>query len=146
MALNAYLNSPSPLPHIPPYPPSNPILERVTVLTLDGRTMIGTLHSCDGSMNLVLQSAIERIIRPRDEEVASEEVPLGLYIVRGDSVAVVGRCGNIPRGLVSRRERAGDETQSESIFEAQGTERDAVGFGYTAFALWDEGNMIPTKD
>jgi U6 snRNA-associated Sm-like protein LSm8 len=61
------------------------------VLTLDGRTMIGTLHSCDGSMNLVLQSAIERIIRPREEEVASEEVPLGLYIVRGDSVAVVGR-------------------------------------------------------
>jgi U6 snRNA-associated Sm-like protein LSm8 len=91
MALNAYLNSPS-LSLLPPsihtnhHPP-----ERVTVLTLDGRTMIGTLHSCDGSMNLVLQSAIERIIRPREEEVASEEVPLGLYIVRGDSVAVVGR-------------------------------------------------------
>ncbi|KAL5117864.1 hypothetical protein ACEQ8H_004182 [Pleosporales sp. CAS-2024a] len=73
MALNAYLN------------------KRVTVLTLDGRTMVGTLFSCDGSMNLVLQSAIERIIRPRDEDLASEEVPLGLYIVRGDSVAVVGR-------------------------------------------------------
>jgi hypothetical protein len=65
------------------------------------------------------------------------------YLRRGRKI---GLCGNIPRGLVSRRERAGDETQSESIFEAQGTERDAVGFGYTAFALWDEGNMIPTKD
>jgi len=53
--------------------------------------MIGTLFSCDGSMNLVLQNATERIIRPREEEVPSEEVPLGLYIVRGDSVAVVGR-------------------------------------------------------
>jgi len=42
-------------------------------------------------MNLVLQNATERIIRPREEEVPSEEVPLGLYIVRGDSVAVVGR-------------------------------------------------------
>ncbi|KAF1919918.1 hypothetical protein BDU57DRAFT_513228 [Ampelomyces quisqualis] len=73
MALSAYLN------------------KRVTVLTLDGRTMVGTLFSCDGSMNLVLQEAVERIIRPREEEVPSEEVPLGLYIVRGDSVAVVGR-------------------------------------------------------
>ncbi|CBX91503.1 hypothetical protein IAQ61_010849 [Plenodomus lingam] len=73
MSLNVYLN------------------KRVSVLTLDGRTMVGTLHSCDNSMNLVLQNAIERIIRPREEEVPSEEVPLGLYIVRGDSVAVVGR-------------------------------------------------------
>jgi U6 snRNA-associated Sm-like protein LSm8 len=53
--------------------------------------MVGVLFSCDGSMNLVLQDAIERIIRPVEEEVPSEEVPLGLYIVRGDSVAVVGR-------------------------------------------------------
>lgn len=42
-------------------------------------------------MNLVLQEATERIIRPVEEEVPSEEVPLGLYIIRGDSVAVVGR-------------------------------------------------------
>ena len=53
--------------------------------------MVGILHSCDGSMNLVLQGATERIIRPADEDVPSEEVPLGLYIIRGDTVAVVGR-------------------------------------------------------
>jgi U6 snRNA-associated Sm-like protein LSm8 len=53
--------------------------------------MVGTLHSCDNSMNLVLQDSTERIIRPADEEEPSEEVPLGLYIIRGDSVAVVGR-------------------------------------------------------
>ncbi|KAF9694679.1 hypothetical protein EKO04_007639 [Ascochyta lentis] len=73
MALNAYLN------------------KRVSVLTLDGRTMVGTLFSCDGSMNLVLADAYERIIRPAEDGVPSEEVPLGLYIVRGDSVAVCGR-------------------------------------------------------
>ncbi|CAG5162347.1 uncharacterized protein ALTATR162_LOCUS6203 [Alternaria atra] len=67
MALNAYLN------------------KRVSVLTLDGRTMVGLLHSCDGSMNLVLQEAVERIIRPIEDEEPSEEVPLGLYIIRGDS-------------------------------------------------------------
>ncbi|KAJ8118538.1 hypothetical protein OPT61_g511 [Boeremia exigua] len=49
--------------------------------------MVGTLFSCDGSMNLVLADAYERIIRPAEEGVPSEEVPLGLYIVRGDSVA-----------------------------------------------------------
>lgn len=53
--------------------------------------MVGTLFSCDGSMNLVLQDAIERIIRPREEDEESEEVPLGLYIIRGDSVAICGR-------------------------------------------------------
>jgi U6 snRNA-associated Sm-like protein LSm8 len=42
-------------------------------------------------MNLVLTSATERIIRPIEEDEPSEEVPLGLYIIRGDSVAVVGR-------------------------------------------------------
>ncbi|KAF1964117.1 Sm-like ribonucleo protein [Bimuria novae-zelandiae CBS 107.79] len=77
MALNAYLH------------------KKVSVLTLDGRTMVGTLESCDGSMNLVLSSAVERIIRPRvdeaEDDVPSEEVPLGLYIIRGDSVAVCGR-------------------------------------------------------
>ncbi|KAF2107997.1 hypothetical protein BDV96DRAFT_505224 [Lophiotrema nucula] len=73
MALNAYLN------------------KKVTVLTLDGRTMVGILISCDGSMNLVLQDAVERIIRPREDEEPSQEVPLGLYIIRGDSVAVCGR-------------------------------------------------------
>jgi U6 snRNA-associated Sm-like protein LSm8 len=66
-------------------------IEKVSVLTLDGRTMVGMLESCDGSMNLVLSEAVERIIRPREEDVPSEEVPLGLYIIRGDSVAVVGR-------------------------------------------------------
>lgn len=92
MALNAYLNSTSPLsPSFFSSRLSNITPEKVSVLTLDGRTMVGTLFSCDGSMNLVLAGAYERIIRPADEGVPSEEVPLGLYIVRGDSVAVCGR-------------------------------------------------------
>ena len=53
--------------------------------------MVGILKSCDGSMNLVLADAVERIIRPREEDLKSEEVPLGLYIIRGDTVAVCGR-------------------------------------------------------
>ncbi|KAF2645908.1 Sm-like ribonucleoprotein [Massarina eburnea CBS 473.64] len=90
MALNAYLN------------------KKVSILTLDGRTMVGTLISCDGSMNLVLADAIERIIRPRDEEIPSEEVPLGLYIVRGDSVAVCGRVDEDIDGKINWREVHGE--------------------------------------
>jgi U6 snRNA-associated Sm-like protein LSm8 len=70
--------------------------------------MVGTLFSCDGSMNLVLQDAIERIIRPRDEGVPSEEVPLGLYIVRGDSVAVCGRVDEDVDGKIDWRKVHGE--------------------------------------
>ncbi|KAF2473609.1 Sm-like ribonucleoprotein [Lindgomyces ingoldianus] len=68
----------------------NILLEKkVSVLTNDGRILIGKLVACDGSMNLVLQDTVERVIRPGGEE--SSEVPIGVYIVRGDTVCVVGR-------------------------------------------------------
>lgn len=38
----------------------------------------------------VLQGCIERVIREPEDEEPSVEVPLGLYIVRGDNVCVVG--------------------------------------------------------
>ncbi len=38
----------------------------------------------------VLGQTIERVIRTHDDDEASAEVPLGLYIVRGDNVCVVG--------------------------------------------------------
>ena len=37
-----------------------------------------------------MKSAIERVIRPADDDEPSAEVPLGLYVVRGDNVCVVG--------------------------------------------------------
>jgi hypothetical protein len=38
----------------------------------------------------VLSNASERIIREEDDSEASEEIPLGLYLVRGDNVCSVG--------------------------------------------------------
>lgn len=64
--------------------------EKVLVLTADGRTLIGTLLSCDQLTNLVLQETIERVIRPHDDPEQSEEVPHGLYLIRGENVAVCG--------------------------------------------------------
>ncbi|KAG8533402.1 uncharacterized protein KY384_002185 [Bacidia gigantensis] len=49
-----------------------------------------TLLSCDQTTNLILQHTIERVIRPQDDLEDSEEVDHGLYIIRGENVAVCG--------------------------------------------------------
>ena len=84
-------------------------VEKVLVLTSDSRTLVGTLLSCDQMTNLVssfrtvigrnvawlttaqvLSQTTERIIRPPDDPEPSSEVAHGLYLIRGDNVAVVG--------------------------------------------------------
>ncbi|MCJ1291512.1 hypothetical protein MMC34_003057 [Xylographa carneopallida] len=64
--------------------------KKVLVLTSDGRTLIGMLLSCDQLTNLVLGATVERVIRPPDDEEASAEVSHGLYVIRGENVAVCG--------------------------------------------------------
>ena len=65
-------------------------LESVLVLTADGRSLVGTLISCDQLANIVLGQTVERIIRPHDDPEPSAEVTHGLYIIRGENVAVCG--------------------------------------------------------
>ena len=64
--------------------------EKVMVLTCDGRSLVGSLLACDQLANMVLSQTVERIIRPRDDPEASREISHGLYLIRGDTVAVVG--------------------------------------------------------
>lgn len=64
--------------------------ERVLVLTSDGRTLTGLLLSCDQLTNLVLSQTVERIIRPPDDPEESREIEHGVYLIRGENVAVVG--------------------------------------------------------
>ena len=64
--------------------------ERVLVITTDGRTLTGLLLSCDQLTNLVLGHTIERVIRPSDDPEPSAEVPHGLYLIRGENVAICG--------------------------------------------------------
>ncbi|KAJ3116830.1 hypothetical protein HK100_000965 [Physocladia obscura] len=62
--------------------------ETVFVVTYDGRTLMGELKGFDQTCTLILKKTVERIIH-KDE--STEEVPLGLYILRVDLVsAVVG--------------------------------------------------------
>lgn len=64
--------------------------EKVLIITVDGRTLTGTLISCDQVTNLVLSDTIERIIREPDDDELSGEQPHGLYLVRGDNVVMCG--------------------------------------------------------
>lgn len=58
----------------------------VTVLTSEGRIIVGTLKGCDQTVNLILDDSHERVY----SSSGVEQVTLGLYIVRGDNVALIG--------------------------------------------------------
>lgn len=59
----------------------------VTIITTDGRLLVGYLRGYDQTTNLIISGAQERTISP-DEPTTTED--LGLYILRGDNVALVG--------------------------------------------------------
>ncbi|CAH8432361.1 unnamed protein product [Schistosoma guineensis] len=59
----------------------------VNVITSDGRTIVGTLKGFDNVVNLVIKDSHERVFSPTE---GVEQVPLGLFIIRGQNVAVVG--------------------------------------------------------
>jgi U6 snRNA-associated Sm-like protein LSm8 len=56
-------------------------------VTCDGRIIIGTLVGHDQVQNLVLNEAHERVYSIDDDV---EQVTLGLYVIRGDNVALIG--------------------------------------------------------
>jgi U6 snRNA-associated Sm-like protein LSm8 len=58
----------------------------VTLLTCDGRLITGTLLGYDQLQNLILKQAYEKVY---SMEAPVEKVELGLFVVRGDNVAVI---------------------------------------------------------
>lgn len=60
---------------------------QVSVVTNDGRTIVGELKGLDQKLNVILEQCHERIF---SSDAGVEKVPLGLYIVRGDNIAIVG--------------------------------------------------------
>ena len=59
----------------------------VHVVTNDGRNLVGLLKGFDQTTNVILDECHERVF---STEAGVEQVVLGLYIVRGDNIAVVG--------------------------------------------------------
>ncbi|KAH8919572.1 Sm-like ribonucleoprotein [Atractiella rhizophila] len=60
---------------------------RVLVITQDGRVILGDLQGFDQTTNIILSSSVERVFSP---EEGVEEVPLGLYLIRGDNITLIG--------------------------------------------------------
>lgn len=59
----------------------------VSIITNDGRHIVGILRGYDQATNLIVDESFERIYR---EDAGTETIVLGLYVVRGDSIAVIG--------------------------------------------------------
>mmetsp|Transcript_30494 Transcript_30494/g.57133 ORF Transcript_30494/g.57133 Transcript_30494/m.57133 type:complete len:219 (-) Transcript_30494:617-1273(-) len=88
-----------PFGHVPAYlPGSSSLVEelesRVLVVLRDGRHLVGILRSFDQYSNMVLDEASERRIhRSKAGVTYFADIPLGLYMVRGDSVVLLGQIG-----------------------------------------------------
>jgi len=61
--------------------------QQISVVTNDGRLFVGVLRGFDQTANVVLSDCQERVF---DTEKGVEQVVLGLYVIRGDNIAVVG--------------------------------------------------------
>eukprot|EP00249_Psilotum_nudum_P018924 c27023_g1_i1 orf=892-1275(-) len=92
--------------------------KKLLVILRDGRKLIGMLRSFDQFANVVLETAIERII------VGDLfcDLPLGLYIIRGENVVLIGELDLSKNDLPPHMKRV---TVSE-IKQAQKAERDAT--------------------
>mmetsp|Transcript_26706 Transcript_26706/g.57942 ORF Transcript_26706/g.57942 Transcript_26706/m.57942 type:complete len:100 (-) Transcript_26706:358-657(-) len=60
--------------------------KQVCVITCDGRSIVGIMAGDDQLQNLILKDASERVYSP---DADPETVPLGLYVIRGDNIAII---------------------------------------------------------
>jgi len=61
--------------------------KKVSVITNDGRNIVGKLKGYDQVTNVVLEGSHERIF---SLETGVVQNVLGLYIIRGDNIALIG--------------------------------------------------------
>eukprot|EP00871_Galdieria_phlegrea_P005330 jgi/Galph1/5799/GphlegSOOS_G4499.1 len=61
--------------------------KNVSVVTNDGRVLVGLLRGFDQSCNVILENTVERIF---SSETGTQEVSVGLYVIRGDDISIVG--------------------------------------------------------
>ena len=67
--------------------PRSPSAGVVTVITNDGRHLVGTMRGYDQATNIILEECTERVY---SEGAGVETIVLGLYVVRGDNIALIG--------------------------------------------------------
>lgn len=110
-----------PFGHLPAFLPGSASLveqldRRIMVVLRDGRHLVGVLRSFDQFSNMVLEETSERrvLLVKKDKETICyyTDIQLGLYLVRGDSMVLLGE-------VETEDTNAGEENE-ESI--AEGTE------------------------
>eukprot|EP00004_Rigifila_ramosa_P005013 TRINITY_DN15465_c0_g1_i1.p1 TRINITY_DN15465_c0_g1~~TRINITY_DN15465_c0_g1_i1.p1 ORF type:complete len:110 (+),score=33.20 TRINITY_DN15465_c0_g1_i1:2-331(+) len=81
-----------PVPGAPLNPLENWLNHSVSIVTNEGRIFVGTLKGFDQFVNVILEDSHER-----SYSLASgvKMEPLGLYIVRGDNIAVIGELDDV---------------------------------------------------
>ena len=60
--------------------------ERMMIELRDGRKIMGMMRSFDQFSNVVLESAVERVVHSG----RYADVPLGLYVIRGENIVLLG--------------------------------------------------------
>eukprot|EP01041_Mallomonas_annulata_P009983 gene9983-20758_t len=71
--------------------------KRIMIILRDGRHLVGVLRSFDQFLNLILEDACERVI------LADKygDIPLGVYIVRGENIILLGELDPIAESAMS---------------------------------------------
>ncbi|GJR70106.1 Sm-like protein LSM1B [Tanacetum coccineum] len=94
------------------------LVEKLLVLLRDGRKLLGILRSFDQFANAVLEGACERVI------VGDLycDIPLGLYVIRGENVVLIGELELEKEELPPHMTRVSEA----EIKRAQKVERDAM--------------------
>lgn len=82
---------------------------RILVILQDGRTIVGVLAGMDAKSNIIMSDSTERVYST-DEGV--EEVPLGLYLIKGDAIMVVGELDPVEDSKVPLSEIRADPIPS----------------------------------
>ncbi|KAI4324737.1 hypothetical protein MLD38_030194 [Melastoma candidum] len=62
-------------------------VEIISVITNDGRNIVGVLKGFDQATNIILDESHERVYSTKE---GVQQLVLGLYIIRGDNISVVG--------------------------------------------------------
>lgn len=83
------------------------------IITSDGRTLTGLLRGVDQTTNVILSDAEERIF-VRGENVQIE--PLGLYLLRGENIAIVGEVDKEIEDKINWENVTGDAIKETKIF------------------------------
>ncbi|GAB4841963.1 Sm-like protein lsm1b [Ancistrocladus abbreviatus] len=92
--------------------------KKLLVLLRDGQKLIGTLRSFDQFANAVLEGACERVIVGD----LYSDIPLGLYVIRGENVVLIGELDLEKEDLPPQMTRV----SNAEIRRAQKAERDAT--------------------